>query len=103
MAEWDESLPLERRLMHVAATMACHGSVRAGRRLKELQERGEGSIHSRVLRDIEERDARDRSRAVAPLVPAPDALILDTTALDADAAFAAALAFIASRNTSGVA
>src|SRR5262247_3659060 len=34
MAEWDEQLPLERRLMHVAATMACYGSVRAGRRLK---------------------------------------------------------------------
>jgi DNA mismatch repair protein MutL len=34
MAEWDEALPLERRLMHVAATLACHGSVRAGRRLK---------------------------------------------------------------------
>ena len=34
MSEWDEALPLERRLMHVAATMACHGSVRAGRRLK---------------------------------------------------------------------
>jgi DNA mismatch repair protein MutL len=34
MAEWDNSLPLERRLMHVSSTMACHGSVRAGRRLK---------------------------------------------------------------------
>ncbi|MGB3445490.1 MAG: DNA mismatch repair protein MutL, partial [Xanthobacteraceae bacterium] len=34
MAEWDEVLPLERRLLHVAATMACHGSVRSGRILK---------------------------------------------------------------------
>jgi DNA mismatch repair protein MutL len=34
MAEWDEALPLERRLMHVAATMACYGSVRGGRPLK---------------------------------------------------------------------
>jgi DNA mismatch repair protein MutL len=34
MAEWNEALPLERRLMHVAATLSCHGSVRAGRRLK---------------------------------------------------------------------
>jgi DNA mismatch repair protein MutL len=34
LAEWDATLPLERSLMHVAATMACHGSVRSGRRLK---------------------------------------------------------------------
>ena len=34
MSEWDESLPLERRLLQVASSMACHGSVRAGRRLK---------------------------------------------------------------------
>jgi DNA mismatch repair protein MutL len=37
IAEWDEALPLERRLMHVAATMACYGSVRAGRRLKAAE------------------------------------------------------------------
>jgi DNA mismatch repair protein MutL len=37
IGEWDEALPLERRLMHVAATMACHGSVRAGRRLKPVE------------------------------------------------------------------
>ncbi|HUC51148.1 MAG TPA: DNA mismatch repair endonuclease MutL [Xanthobacteraceae bacterium] len=34
LSEWDETLPLERRLMQVASSMACHGSVRAGRRLK---------------------------------------------------------------------
>jgi DNA mismatch repair protein MutL len=34
MGEWDETLPLERRLMQVASSMACHGSVRAGRRLR---------------------------------------------------------------------
>jgi len=34
LSEWDETVPLERRLMHVAATMACYGSVRAGRRLR---------------------------------------------------------------------
>jgi DNA mismatch repair protein MutL len=37
MAEWDDSLPLERRLLHVSSTMACHGSVRAGRRLRPAE------------------------------------------------------------------
>ncbi len=71
---------------------------RAGRRLKELRESGVETIHSRVLREMRDRDARDRDRAVAPLVPAEDAVVLDTTGLDPDAVFAAALEIIVSRN-----
>ena len=73
--------------------------VRAGRRLKELQTKGVESIYSRVLRDMEERDERDRDRAVAPLVPASDAHVLDTTSLDAEAAFEAAVALITMQKT----
>jgi cytidylate kinase len=72
--------------------------VRADRRLKELQEKGVESISLRVLQDMKERDARDRTRAVAPLAQAEDAFVLDTTALDAEAAFAAAINFIQSRD-----
>jgi CMP/dCMP kinase len=63
---------------------------RARRRWRELQAKGDGSIYERVLEELRERDARDQSRAVSPLVPADDAFVLDTTARDAEAAFATA-------------
>ena len=68
--------------------------VRAKRRFLELRERGLDAIHGRVLADMKERDARDSERAVSPLVPAKDAFLLDTSDLDADQVFAAALDFI---------
>ena len=68
--------------------------ARAQRRFQELRESGGRAIYSRVLQDMKDRDARDSQRRTAPLVPAGDAFVLDTTALDADAAFAAALDFI---------
>jgi cytidylate kinase len=71
--------------------------ARADRRVKELRERGVAAIYARVLQDMKERDTRDRTRRVAPLVPAEDAFLLDTTLLDAEAAFAAVLEFIKSR------
>jgi cytidylate kinase len=69
--------------------------VRAERRHKELLARGETSIYARVLADMKERDARDSNRAVAPLKAADDALTIDTSDMDADTVFAAALAHIA--------
>ncbi|MDE2228480.1 MAG: (d)CMP kinase [Alphaproteobacteria bacterium] len=68
--------------------------ARALRRFKELQAEGGTAIYERVLQDMKLRDARDRERRTAPLHRASDAFELDTTALDADAAFAAALRFI---------
>ncbi len=53
---------------------------RAQRRHKQLIAKGESVSLARLLRDIEERDARDSSRAVSPLVPAEDAIVVDSTA-----------------------
>jgi len=58
---------------------------RARRRAKELRPGGATAIYDAVLQDMKERDARDSLRRVAPLAAAPDAHILDTTALDPDA------------------
>jgi cytidylate kinase len=61
--------------------------ARALRRFKELQEKGEAAIYARVLEDMRERDGRDTARSTAPMRPAEDALIIDTSALDADQVF----------------
>ena len=68
--------------------------VRAGRRASELRGRGEKADEKAILADIIARDERDRSRATAPLAQAPDAYLLDTSALDIDGAFRAALALV---------
>jgi CMP/dCMP kinase len=59
--------------------------VRADRRVKELRGRGTASIYENVLQDLNERDARDSQRRVAPLSVAPNAEVIDSTTLDADA------------------
>jgi cytidylate kinase len=61
--------------------------VRAGRRHRELADRGERTTYEQVLADIRRRDERDAGRVAAPLKPAPDAVLLDTTDLDIEAAF----------------
>jgi cytidylate kinase len=68
--------------------------ARAERRYQELRARGVDTIKPRVLAEMAERDRRDSERAAAPLRAAPDAWLLDTTEMNADAAFDAALAFI---------
>ena len=71
--------------------------ARVQRRVTELRDKGESYIEARVRADMEARDARDKDRSVAPLVPAHDAWILDTTALTADDAFVQAKAYILSK------
>jgi cytidylate kinase len=74
--------------------------TRAERRHRELIARGEESIYARVLQDMQERDARDRQRAAAPLKAAKDAVVLDTSALSEDEVFEAAIQTIRDRLTS---
>ena len=71
--------------------------VRAERRLRELVAAGFVTDYETVLADVRARDARDAGRATAPMVAAADALVLDTSAMDIDAAVAAAIAAVAAR------
>ncbi len=71
--------------------------VRAERRFKELREAGEDVIYARVLEEMRERDERDTNRAVAPLKPAEDATVIDTSGLDADQVFEQARDIVAAK------
>lgn len=71
--------------------------VRARRRFEELQARGEAVSYESVMADLKARDARDQDRAIAPLVQADDALLLDTSELDIETAFNAAVSMIESQ------
>lgn len=71
--------------------------IRADRRAKELKARGLDVIDSDVLREMRARDARDSGRSVAPLRPADDATVVDTSDLDADQVFQVALSILRDR------
>jgi CMP/dCMP kinase len=58
--------------------------ARAERRYKQLMEKGNSANLAALVRDMRARDERDTQRAVAPLKPAPDALVLDSTILNID-------------------
>jgi cytidylate kinase len=73
--------------------------VRARRRVLELRARGDQVREQDVLADLKRRDERDLRRAAAPLKPAPDAYLLDTTHLGIDAALRAAIAIIEAART----
>lgn len=71
--------------------------ARAERRFRELQAAGAAPIKRAVLEEMTLRDRRDSERQSAPLKPAADAFVLDTSDLDADAVFAAAVEHISER------
>jgi len=85
--------PDARAKLFVTASVA----ARAERRFKELCARGVAVTLQDVTDDLQARDAADVAREAAPLRPAEDAVLLDTTHLDADQAFARALEIVRTR------
>lgn len=71
--------------------------TRAQRRYRELRERGQEVSFEEVLETMRQRDALDQGREIAPLRPAPDAVVLDTTAMDIEEVFQRVLALIEAR------
>ena len=78
--------------------LTASAEARAERRFHQLQGMGESVSLARLLTDIQQRDARDQSRTVSPLVPAEDAIIIDSTALSANEVLQAARDLAAARD-----
>lgn len=70
---------------------------RATRRFNQLKEKGEDVIFDRLFSDIDERDRRDRERAVSPTVPAADAKVIDSTDMDLEQVIAEVTAYVESK------
>jgi len=75
--------------------LTASAEARAERRYKQLIEKGNSASLTALVADMQARDARDSARTVAPLKPAPDALLLDTTHMDIESAVQAVLAHYA--------
>ncbi|MGZ3197345.1 MAG: (d)CMP kinase [Croceibacterium sp.] len=71
--------------------------ARAGRRWKEMQQRGDRRTLKEITEDLRRRDERDRTRAEAPLRPAEDAVVLDTSEMGIEEAVAAAVVAVTAR------
>ncbi len=82
---------------HVKIFLVSNNETRAMRRCEELLAKGVQTTYEEVLADLEKRDANDSSRAVAPLVPADDAVFLDNSSFTPDETFAHALEIIEER------
>ena len=80
---------------HVKLFVTASAECRAERRFQELMGKGMDVTFETVLADVRERDDRDRNRAAAPLVPADDAVLLDTSDLTVEQAIAAAVKVVA--------
>jgi CMP/dCMP kinase len=76
-------------------------SERASRRLLEMAQKGQSAPAAEIARQIEERDQRDRTRAEAPLLQAPDATYLDSTGLTIDEVEEAVLEIVRARTSNG--
>jgi len=75
--------------------------TRAKRRTKELHDAGQSAMFRDVLADMQARDKRDRTRSVAPLRAADDAITIDTTTMDAAAVLALALTYVKAASLAG--